>query len=62
MFQHRLLKAEYVASASPDARIKAAEAEIQAVLEYHGCALGVSIIKMEGKVVHQEIVVINAGE
>jgi len=62
MFLKRVLKTEYIESASPEERIRVAEQEIQAVLKYHGCALGLSIIKVEGKVVHQEIVVINAGE
>lgn len=62
MLTKRLLKTQYVESASPNERIKAAEAEIQAILTYHGCSLGVSIIRMKDKVVHQEIVVIDAKE
>jgi hypothetical protein len=41
-------------------RIRACEAEIERSLQRHGCRLGVSLIRMDGKVIHQEIVVVDA--
>lgn len=43
-------------------RVRECEIAIERALQFHGCRLGVSQIKMDGNVVHQEIVVIDAKE
>jgi len=55
----RIINTEYLLSASPDDRIRAAEIEIENILKYHGCKLGISLIKLDGKNIHQEIIVLD---
>lgn len=51
--------AEWIGCASPDDRIQACEKYVLEGLEYFGCKLGISILKDGGKVIHQEIVVVD---